>query len=178
MKLTRLLTFSLLICLVFPILASADQYDDAVAAMGNEDFEKACELLRPLAEDNNPAAQTLLGVLYFKGQGVERDVNKGLAMIMKAANQGHEQAKSIAAALNRELAAVGEVKAMYNMGYMCLNGWAGEQDSNSCIKWLEKAAENGHSRSAKVLSMIYTKGKFGITPDKEKASYWSDVAQK
>jgi TPR repeat protein len=177
MKLTRFLLFALLLCFVFPSLSNADQFEDAVTAIADEDFEKACELLRPLAEEKNLSAQTILGTLYIKGQGVEKDFNKGLSMIMDAASQGHEQAKGLAAALCRELAHTGNVNAMYNMGYMCLNGWVGEQDSNKCIKWLEKAAENGHIRSARVLCQIYTKGWFGITPDKEKASYWSNMAQ-
>ncbi len=177
MKLTRSLLFVLLLCFVFPALSNADQFEDAVTAIADEDFEKACELLRPLAEEKNLPAQTILGLMYIKGQGVGRDFNKGLSMIMDAARQGHEQARVIAAALCIELAELGDVKAMYNAGYMCLNGWGGEYDSSKCIKWLEKAAENGHTRSAKVLSQIYTKGSFGITPDKEKASYWSNMAQ-
>jgi TPR repeat protein len=177
MKLTKLLLFALLFCFVFPTLSNAAQFEDAVAAIANEDFEKACELLRPLAEKKNLSAQTILGILYIRGQGVEEDFNKGLSMIMDAASQGHEQAKGLAAALCRELAHTGNVKAMYNMGYMCLKGWVGEQDPNKCIKWLEKAAEEGHIRSARVLSEIYTKGSFGITPDKEMASYWSNMAQ-
>ncbi len=75
-----------------------------------------------------------------------------------------------------ELGKQGDATAIYNVGYMCLNGWGGEQDPNDCIQWLETAAKLGHIRSATVLSPIYTKGSFGITPDKEKASYWSDMA--
>ena len=59
---------------------------------------------------------------------------------------------------------------------MRLNGWGGEQDTNDCIKWLEAAANAGHIRSANVLSQIYTKGMFGITPDEEQVSYWSNLA--
>jgi hypothetical protein len=59
---------------------------------------------------------------------------------------------------------------------MCLNGWGGEQDANECIEWLETAAKLGHISSSSVLSQIYTKGSFGITPDEEKASYWSHLA--
>ena len=127
-----------------------------------------------MAEGNNLEAQTLLGTLYVNGQGVEKDVTKGLSWLMKAATQGYEAAKVRALALCLVLAKEGDTKAMYNVGYMCLNGWSGDQNTNDCIGWLEKAAEGGHARSSKVLSQIYTKGMFGITPDKEKASYWSN----
>jgi hypothetical protein len=176
MKLNRILLFSLLICFVFPILSHADQLEDAKAAIENKDFEKAYELLCPLAEGSNAEAQTILGALYINGQGVEKDITKGLSLIMKAGTQGFEPARIRAFNLCMELGKQGDATAIYNVGYMCLNGWGGEQDPNDCIQWLETAAKLGHIRSGNVLSQIYTKGMFGITPDKEKASYWSDMA--
>lgn len=187
MKFIKPLILSLLILFISPIWGNADTSEDtakeamneAIMAIGNKDFEKACELLGPLADNNNLSAKTYLGTLYFKGQGVEADVNKGLAMIMDAAKQGFEQAKHIATALNMELAQLGDTKAMYNVGYMCLNGWGGEEkvDPAKCIDWLEIAAQNGHARSAKVLSQIYSKGKFGVARDEEKADYYSNLVQ-
>jgi hypothetical protein len=175
MKLYKLLCLSLLLCFVFPILSYADQLEDAKATIQNEDFEKACELLGPLAEENNAEAQFLLGSLYINGQGVEKDDTKGLSWIMKAARQGYDQARSRAFSIYLELANRGDVSAMYNLGYMCLHGWGGEQDPDVGIGWLESAAKNGHDRSAKVLSGIYAEGKFGITPDEDKASFWSNL---
>lgn len=175
MKLNRIL-LSLLFCFVFPILSNAGQLEDATAAIGNEDYEKAYELLCPLAEDGNAEAQNKLGLLYINGMGVEEDATKGLSLIMKAASQGHEEARANAYLLCYAEAQEGDVKALYNVGIMCLNGWAGENDPNNCIKLLEAAANNGHTRSASALSQIYEKGRFGITPDEEQASYWSNLA--
>jgi hypothetical protein len=177
MKLNRVLLFSLLLCFVFPVLSYADQLEDAKAAIKNEEFEKAYELLLPLAEENNAEAQTLLGTLYVNGLGVEKDATKGLSWIMKAATQGYEAARLHAFLLCLEEAQQGDEAAMYNVGYMCLDDWGGEHDTNVCIKWLETAATLGHIKSSKLLSQIYTKGMFGITPDEEKASYWSDIAE-
>ena len=175
MKLGRLIMFSLLLCFVFPRLSYADQLEDAKAAIQNEDFVKACELLAPLAEENNAEAQFLLGSLYVNGQGVEKDDTKGLSWIMKAARQGYDQARLRAFTICLELANQGDATAMYNVGFMCLNGWGGEHDTDVCVGWLEAAAKSGHVRSAKVLSGIYAEGKFGRTPDEEKASYWSNL---
>jgi TPR repeat protein len=173
MKSNRLLILTLLLCFVFPVSSYADRLKDANLAIENEDYKTAYELLLPLAEGNNLEAQTLLGTLYVNGQGVEKDVTKGLSWIMKAATQGYDAAKVRALALCVVLAKDGDPKAMYNVGYMCLKEWGGKQDTNDCIEWLENAAKAGHIRSSKVLSQIYTKGMFGITPDEEKASYWS-----
>ena len=66
---------------------------------------------------------------------------------------------------------------MYNMGYMCLNGWGGEMDADICVQWLDKAVSAGHMRSAKWLSKIYSEGKYGIKANEEKASYYGNFAQ-
>lgn len=49
MKFFRLISFSLLICVAFPLMLHADQLEDAKAAINNKDFKKAHELLQPLA---------------------------------------------------------------------------------------------------------------------------------
>jgi hypothetical protein len=175
MKFYKLSCIILLFCFVFPVLSYADQLEDAKTTILNEDFVKAFELLGPLAEENHAEAQFLLGSLYINGQGVEKDDTKGLSWIMKAARQGYDQARLRAFSIYLELARRGDVSAMYNLGYMFLNGWGGEQNTDAGIGWLERAARNGHVHSAKILSGIYAEGKFGITPDENKASFWSNL---
>ena len=190
MRSINLLLFALLLCLFSSAVSIAEQSDDAVAknpkidekalqyskaqdALAEKDNKKAIEILESLVAENYLPAKTLLGLLLFEGKVVEKDVVKGMSMVIEAANQGYEPAKPSAVALTGELAALGEPVAMYNAGYMCLNGWGGEQDPNTCVGLLEKAAENGHVKAAKVLSSIFTKGKYGIAPDKDKAEYWN-----
>jgi TPR repeat protein len=187
MKITRFIIMSLLLCLMFQFSANAENtknadpldksLGDAMVALVEKDYEKAVELLEPLAEKNNVRAKTLLAPLIFRGVGVEKDLNKGLAMIMDAAKQGDEDAKKIAVDLNHELASMGDVKAMYNMGYMCLNWGRDTESSHQCLRWLEKAAELGHPRSAKFLAYIYKNGKYGITADQTKADEWAQLSQ-
>jgi hypothetical protein len=177
MKSYKLVYISFVLCFVFSLPSYADQLEDAKAAIQNEDFLKAHELLRPLAEEKNAEAQFLLGSLYVKGQGVEKDDTKGLSWVMKAARQGYTEARSSALSICLDLANQGDAAAMYNVGYMCMKGWGGERDPDVCLGWLENAAKSGHVRSANVLSEIYAKGKFGITPDEEKASFWSDLPE-
>ncbi len=175
MKFFSPIFITLLLCVVFPILSYADQLEDAITAIENKNFEEAYELLQPLAEEGNAAAQTRLGALYVNGQGIERDLTKGLSWIMKAAAQGDETARKIAFKLCLDLVNQGNTSVMYNLGYMCLNGWGGEYDTNVCLGWLENAGKIGHERSARMLAKIYTEGMFGITPDEEKATYWKDL---
>jgi hypothetical protein len=177
MKLSRFLSVFLLSCFVFPAFSSADQLKDAKTAFDNKDYEKAYELLSPLAETKNAEAQTRLGIMYINGQGVERDLTKGLRLIMQAANQGYDVAQACALDVCMDMAREGDTGAMYNVGGMCLKGWGGEQDKSVCLKWLEEAARLGHIHSAEMLNNIYKKGQFGIPRDKEKAAEWKDVAK-
>ena len=171
----RLLFISFFLCFVFSMSSYADQLEDAKAAIQNEEFKKAYELLSTLAEADDAEAQFLLGSMYINGHGVEKDDTKGLSWIMKAARQGYDKARLHAFSIYLEIAGRDDASAMYNLGYMRLHGWGVEQDTDIGIGWLESAAKNGHVRSAKVLSGIYAEGKFGITPDEDKASFWSNL---
>ena len=176
MKFYRATLFFILLCFVFPLMSNADQLEDANAAIKNEDYKKASELLLPLAEENNTEAQTLLGALYVNGQGVEEDFDKGMALIMKAAKQGFTPARIQAFRLCLDLAKQGDVGAMYNVGYMCLNGWGGgEYNTDVCLSWMENAGKMGHEKSAKILARIYKEGMFGVTPDEVKVNYWNNL---
>ena len=175
MKLTQFFLVILLFCFVFPAYSNADQLKDAKTAYDREDYEEAYELLSPLAEAENAEAQTMLGVMYINGQGVEMDLTKGLRLVMAAAKQGYNVAQACALDVCMDMAREGDTGAMYNVAGMCLKGWGGEQDKSVCLKWLEEAAKLGHENSGKMLNKIYSKGLYGITPDEEKAAYWTDL---
>jgi hypothetical protein len=176
MRLSRFLSFFLLSCFVFPISSYADQLEDAKTAFDNKDYERAYELLAPLAQAGHAEAQTRLGAMYVNGQGVEQDFTLGFSWIMKAGAQGYETARRIAFKLCLDLVNQGDTTVMYNLGYMCLNGWGGEYDTHVCLGWLENAGKIGHEKSSKMLAKIYTEGLYGMTPDEEKANYWSNLS--
>lgn len=141
-----------------------------------KDDKKAFEWYQKAANQGLPLAQNALGAMHVKGFGVEKDVNKGLEWILKAAAQGLPDARKNAFTIYYAEAEQGSAGAMHNVAYMCLKGWAGRQDPNSCVKWYEKAARGGVVASAKALSKIYQEGLFGISADADKASYWKQQA--
>lgn len=53
MRSLKLLVIAFLLCILSPALSFADQFEVAMLAMVNKDFKKACELLAPLAKENN-----------------------------------------------------------------------------------------------------------------------------
>ena len=53
--------------------SAAEPLDDAAKAYGRGDYAAAMELFLPLANRGNAVAQSILGVMYAKGQGVPQD---------------------------------------------------------------------------------------------------------
>ena len=62
----------------FAAPANAD-YDAGKTAYDRGDYATALKELKPLAEKGNAKAQSNIGLMYVKGQGVPQDYNEPLA---------------------------------------------------------------------------------------------------
>lgn len=62
------------------------------AYIRKEDFTTAVIWIRKLADLGVPRVQAFLGLLYLEGKGVERDRDKGIQWIRKAADNGEVEA--------------------------------------------------------------------------------------
>ena len=85
----RLLSSALCLALL-PCAAAAQQpsRDDAIRLMVAGDYQRAAEILRPLAEDSrqpDPSAQFLLAMLYESGHGVARSSMRACGLFLQAA---------------------------------------------------------------------------------------------
>ncbi len=80
------LAVALLIGLATP--SQADYWDGLIAYFSG-DYATALQEFKPLAEQGHAVAQTFLGVMYEKGQGVPQDYAEALKWYRKAAEQGH-----------------------------------------------------------------------------------------
>ena len=56
--------------LLLPQVALADAFDDAVAAYERRDYTAALQGFKRVADQGDAMAQSNLGVMYYKGQGV------------------------------------------------------------------------------------------------------------
>jgi TonB family protein len=107
-----------LLATLTPLLSRADLYS-ASAAAEKQDFPRAFELYRELAEIGLPLAQESLAVLYVNGEGVKRDNVLGYAWAAIALENGaSEAAKGIVSQLEPHLntaarARIAEVQAKY-----------------------------------------------------------------
>lgn len=85
------LAVPLMMALMAP--AQAATFYDGLKAYNSGDFSRAERIWRPLAERDNGNAQSGLGLLYYKGLGIEPDVGEAMRWFGLAANNGVVQAQ-------------------------------------------------------------------------------------
>ncbi len=73
---------------------NAEMLTNGIKCFMKERYDKAYEILLPLAEAGNPQAQSILAKLYFAGNGVEKDHAKYVYWLTRAAEQGDRTAKA------------------------------------------------------------------------------------
>jgi TPR repeat protein len=113
------------------------------------------------ADKGDVKAQTMLGILYYSGVGVERNLAKARAFYIKAAARGNAATQTMLGLMYyvgeggernltkaRELfikaAAQGFPNAQCNLGMMYLNGEGGEQNAAKARELFAKAAAQGY----------------------------------
>ena len=74
--------------------AAAGPWEDGMAAYNRGDYLPAIRLFRPLAEQGNPKAQSVLGVMYRRGEGVVRSPVRAFLWLSRAASRGDAKAKA------------------------------------------------------------------------------------
>lgn len=143
----------------------------ASRADGNE-FGKKSSISEYLssAENGDPIAQVILGLMYSVGDGVPVDDSKAVYWLTKAAEQGlldaqvhladrYEQGKGVKANLTlaekwyRSAATKGDKIAQHKLAYLLAQ--SPQSDSKEIIHWYTLAAEQGVPESQAALSMIF-----------------------
>jgi TPR repeat protein len=72
--------------------ALAGPWEEGMAAYNRGDYVPAIELFRPLAAQGNAKAQSIIGVMYRKGQGVAKSSLKAFVWLSLASARGDKQA--------------------------------------------------------------------------------------
>jgi len=91
--LTLTITLFLLSVIVSPSFVKADDFQDAVRIANNGDFKTAYKMLVPLAEKGHAAAQLILGMMYFKGTGIEKNIVQADKWLLISEKLGQEAGK-------------------------------------------------------------------------------------
>lgn len=159
-----------------------------------KDYPTALKELKPLAEQGNPRAQYIVGVMHLGGKGVAKDPKQALDWIAKSADNGYKDAQFILGAMHfgghggvakdlklgaawyRKAAEQGHVKAQFILGLCYKFGQGVAQDEKQMIPWFRKAAEQGFSRAQSEMGVNYYKGRGGLPQDLVKAYAWTSLA--
>jgi TPR repeat protein len=150
------------------------------------------ESYRRAAETGNAEAQLQLGILYYQGKGVARNLAEAARWYRKAADQGNAYAQSNLGALYHQgdgvtkdfleaakwlqkAAKQGEARAQLNLGAMYYKGDGVTKDLSEAAKWYQKAAEQDEAQAQINLGGMYYKGD-GVTKDFSEAAKWMQRA--
>src|SRR5690348_14578516 len=83
--------------------AVAGPWEDGMVAYNRGDYVPAIKLLRPLAQTGNTRAQTVLGVMYRRGEGVARSSARAFMWFSLAAKKGDPSAKASLQEMSKEM---------------------------------------------------------------------------
>jgi uncharacterized protein len=104
---------------------------------------------RRLAEQGDAVAQYILGMMYFMGQGVQKDYLEALTWFQEAAGQG-------------------VAGAQFMVGRAYFRGFGVRVDFAVAAKWFRKAAEQGDVMAETELATLYRDG-LGVPKDHAEA---------
>jgi len=117
--------------------------EEGLAAYQRKDYAKAMEILKPLAENGNAEAQYILAEMYAGGQGVAKDEQEAVKLVLKSAGNGNVKAQdTLAFWAMREFREKGQ----------------GVENKAEKIKWITGFAERGDPEAMNMLGMLYSSG--------------------
>lgn len=157
-----------LIGLMLAVPSAWAGYDAGASAYLSKDYKRA---LREFKADGSPASQYVLGIMYFKGEGVEADKAGAVKLLRASAERGYLKAQYSLAVIYdkgdgvaqdqpeaakwyRKAAEQGHAQSQFNLGLMYTNGEGVEKDRAEAVKWLRKSAGQGHDRAKKLLRVM------------------------
>ena len=100
-------------CSAYPV-AFAGPWEDGMAAYNRGDYMPAVRLFRPLAGQGNAKAQSVLGVMFRKGEGVPKNPARAHMWFSFAAERGDAKAKAELREVSRTMTAqeISQAEAM------------------------------------------------------------------
>lgn len=121
-----------------------------------KDDTDAFDLCRKAAEQGHAEAQNRLGLLYRKGEGVEKNSSKGVEWYKKSAENGCSWGQ-------------------YNLAICYANGEGISKNEKSAFEWYLKAANQGLAEAQNRVGIYYYSGK-GVEQNMNKAMKWFEIS--
>lgn len=147
-----------------------------------QSYFEVIEVIKIAAAHGYANAQHELGVMYQKGEGVEKNYVKAVAWYRKAAEQGHTTAQCAlafmyqdgrgvqqdylqAACWRKKAAELGDQWAQFMLGNMYLNGRGVPKDESKAIEYYKMSAAQGNKHAKGMLTTFKTEGKHQNQPE-------------
>ena len=123
-----------------------------------KDYKKAIEYLNQSIANKNPYANLPLAFLYYKGEGVEKDLDKSFKLLSESSNI--------------------DPNAAYQLSRFYLQGINTKVDNSKGISLLEFAASKNLLAAQQMLVKIYSDGLFSQEKDTKKVKLYDDMIKK
>ena len=128
-------------CLVV-CLAACGEALDAVSLFENGDYSKAFNAFSEMARGGDTEALNYLGIHYYIGAGVGRDLPQAAAWFEQAALLGHADAQK-------------------NLGVMYYRGLGVKQDYHHAYGWMHHARAGGNGEAQNYIDLMH----YNVTPN-------------
>lgn len=152
----------------------------------NNEFEKAIEIAKSLAQKDNAEAQALLGRLLYDRSSTAEEEKEGIKWLEKSAaklNQyairflfahysNQSQDDDVLRILN-PLIQAGDTWAKYQYGYVLFYA---KENHEEGIKWMEQAANDGSIQAMLDLSFVYSEEPGYEFMDQKISKSWKKMA--
>jgi len=119
------------------------------AAYKSGDYPTA---LREFRAEGGPDGDFAIGLMYYKGEGVKRDMREAASFFHRAADQGHAGAQN-------------------NLGLMHVQGSGVPMDYKEAVRWYRMAADQGYDKAQYNLGLLYARGD-GVERNRREALHW------
>jgi hypothetical protein len=132
----------------------------SLAAIGalDQPVKESMEVRETYARAGDPSALFNLGLVYARGEGVEKDPAKAFAYFKAAADKGFPEAQ-------------------YNLGICYYNGAGVAKDEKAAVRWCSAAARQGLLAAQTLMVRNYVTGT-GVEKSPAKALAWDFIARR
>ena len=115
-------------------------------------LKEEIENIKQESKQGNALVQHRLGVMYYNGEGTEKDLGEAFRWYKSSAEQGDTQVQ-------------------YNLSVMYYNGEGTEKDLDEAFRWYKSSAEQGYAPAQFELGGMYYRGE-GTEKDLGEAFRW------
>jgi TPR repeat protein len=162
--------------------------------LGRADPAKAAEYYKKCADAGDAYCLHSYGKALFYGQGLAKDVSRGLTLMIRAAELGHTYAmnelgyiftygRDVSADVERGIryyeagAARGDIYSYNNLGLVYMRGAGRKVDYAKALDYFTKASNGGQPYAPTNLGQMYRDGK-GVAVDLSAAAKWLELGAK